>query len=157
MSKDYYKILGVDKNATDTDIKSAFRALAREHHPDKGGSAEKFKEINEAYQVLGDSTKKQQYDQYGTTFDGAGMGGDPFGGFGGFGHGGVNINMEDLGDMFGDFFGGSFGGRQSRSRGRTRGSDIQMEVKLDFRDAIFGAPVIEPPGYTALNISFSLT
>lgn len=137
MSKDYYQILGIQKGASETDVKSAFRRLAREHHPDKGGSAEKFKQINEAYQVLSDIEKRQQYDQFGTTFEGVGgMGQDPFGGFGGHG---VHINMEDLGDMFGDFFGDAFGGRTTRTRGRARGSDLQMEIKIDFRDAIFGA------------------
>lgn len=137
MSKDYYQLLGLSKNATDSDIKSAFRRLAREHHPDKGGNAEKFKEVSEAYQVLSDSEKRQQYDQFGTTFEGmGGAGQDPFGGFGGQG---MHINMEDLGDIFGDFFGDAFGGRQTRTRGRARGADLQMEIKIDFRDAVFGA------------------
>ena len=75
MAKDYYSILGVDRTATDTEIKQAFRRLAHQHHPDKGnGDDKKFKEINEAYQVLGNKEKKQQYDQFGTTFNQAGQG-----------------------------------------------------------------------------------
>lgn len=141
MSKDYYQILGVSKSATDSDVKSAFRKLAREHHPDKGGDAEKFKQINEAYQVLSDSQKRQQYDQFGTIFEGmGGMGGDPFSGFGGFNQGDYNINVEDLGDVFGDFFGEAFGvGNRRATRARRRGADIHIEVEVNFRDAIFGA------------------
>src|SRR6185436_8809996 len=113
MAKDYYQILGVSKSASGDEIKKAFRKKAHEHHPDKGnGNAEKFKEVNEAYQVLSDSTKRQQYDQYGQTFEqaqrnGGGFGqngGNPFGGFdfgGGFGGQGVEF---DLGDIFGDIF-----------------------------------------------------
>ncbi len=128
--KDYYKILGVEKSATQEEIKKAFRKAAHEHHPDKGGDEAKFKEYNEAYQVLGDETKRQQYDQFGTTFDGAGGGGG-FNGFSGFGQG---MNFEDLGDIFGDMFG--FGGG---ARGRTKkGQDIVVDVTLSFKDAIFG-------------------
>jgi molecular chaperone DnaJ len=136
MSKDYYKILGVEKNASQDEIKKAFRKLAHEHHPDKqGGNDAKFKEANEAYSVLGDEKKRKQYD----TFGSAGMGGggfnpNDFGGFdfsgfqGGFGNGGVEF---DLGDMFGDIFGG---GRQ-RTR---RGSDIQVDIDITFEESIFG-------------------
>lgn len=137
MSKDYYKILGIEKGASKDEIKKAFRKKAHEFHPDKAtGDEAKFKEINEAYQVLGDEQKRAQYDQYGQTFDGAGPGGA--GGFGGFsggqGFGGFNVNFEDLGDIFGDFFGGGQGGR-----GRVRGQDIQMDIKLTFKESVFGA------------------
>jgi len=132
MSKDYYSILGVDKSASKEDIKKAFRAKAHEYHPDKGGDEAKFKEINEAYQILGDEQKRQQYDQFGTTFDGAGGAGG-FGGFSGFQGG---MNFEDLGDLCGDMF-GAFGG-SGRGPRRARGSDILMDIDLTFKEAVFG-------------------
>src|SRR3989338_7528354 len=106
MSKDYYEILGVGKNASQDEIKRAYRKLAHEHHPDKkGGDEKKFKEINEAYQILGDEQKRQQYDRFGKTFAGGGQSG--FSGFEGFDFsnfgGGFNA---DLGDIFEDFLGG---------------------------------------------------
>lgn len=141
MSKDYYNILGVQRSATDDDIKKAFRRLAHQYHPDKqGGNEAKFKEINEAYQVLSDSAKRQQYDQYGRVFDGAAGSG---GGFswedamrqGGFSSGSWNVE-GDLGDMLGDLFG--FGsGRSSRARER-KGSDIAMDITIEFREAVKG-------------------
>jgi len=139
MAQDYYNILGVSKSASADDIKRAFRKKAHEFHPDKGnGNAEKFKEVNEAYQVLSDSAKRSQYDQYGTTFDqaqrngGAGFGGgNPFGGGFDFGQGGVEF---DLGDIFGDIF----GGRQQRSERRNRGIDLEMGMELNFEEAVFG-------------------
>jgi molecular chaperone DnaJ len=142
MSKDYYKTLGVEKTAGADEIKKAFLKLAHQHHPDKnGGKDDKFKEINEAYQVLGNKEKRAQYDQFGQTFGGSsaqgGQGG--FGGFGGFQNGGMNINMDDLGDMFGGFgFGDIFGGGRSRSRGPRRGADIEAEMRIDFKEAVFG-------------------
>ena len=133
MSKDYYKILGIDKGASPEEVKRRFRELAHKHHPDKqGGDAEKFKEINQAYQVLSSPEKRKQYDQFGTSFDGA-AGGSPFGGFGGAQ--GVNVNMEDLGDIFGDFFG--MGGR-TRTKTQTRGADIEMNLNISFKESIFG-------------------
>jgi molecular chaperone DnaJ len=148
MGKDYYKILGVEKSATQDEVKKAFLKLAHLHHPDKnGGKDDKFKEINEAYQVLGNKEKRAQYDQFGQTFNGAGgfnpgQGGG-FGGFGGFQNGGMNINMDDLGDL-GEMFGGlgdmfGFGGgRSSRKRGPQRGSDIEATMTIDFMEAVFG-------------------
>ena len=151
MSKDYYQILGVDKKATKDEIKKAFRKKAHEHHPDKGnGNADKFKEINEAYQVLSDKQKRQQYYQYGSTgpfgYDGAransgqgGMGGfnwqDMAGGQGAQG----NINMDDLGDIFGglgDIFG--FGGRSNSRRGPQRGHDMESELTITFEESYSG-------------------
>ncbi len=150
MSKDYYKILGVDKTASKDDIKKAFRKLAHEHHPDKNkGNAEsekKFKEASEAYAVLSDDQKRAQYDRFGS----AGMGGGGFnpgaGGFGGQGFGGFDFSgfqqggggfhfnqggVEfDLGDIFGEFFGG---GRRPR-----KGRNITVDVELSFKDSIFG-------------------
>ena len=138
MSKDYYKILGIDKNASQDEVKKAFRKLAHEHHPDKqGGNDAKFKEANEAYSVLGDEKKRQQYDTFGSAGPGGGGGGfnGDFGGFdfsgfsqGGFGGSGVEF---DLGDMFGDIFGG---GRQRQKRG----SDISVDIELPFKESIFG-------------------
>lgn len=142
MNKDYYKILGVENNASSDEIKAAFRRAAIKHHPDKGGDAEKFKEVNEAYQALGDEKKRAQYDQFGQTFNGAG-GGNPFGGgFGGFNGNfqGGNINFEDidLGDIFGNIFGGGFSRKTQRSSARSRGRDIEMDLNIEFMDSIFG-------------------
>lgn len=148
MPNNYYDILGVSKSAGADEIKRAFRKKAHEHHPDKGaGNEAKFKEVNEAYQVLSDSQKKQQYDQYGQTFDqaqrngGGGFGGyqqqggSPFGGgfgdFNGFGQGGVEF---DLGDIFSDIF----GSQQQRTERRGRGIDLEMALTIDFKEAIFG-------------------
>jgi len=129
MPKDYYHTLGVSKSASQDEVKAAFRKLAHQHHPDKtGGDDKKFKELNEAYQVLGDPQKRQKYDQFGSSaFEGA----QGAGGFGGFDFSGAGF--EDLGDIFGEMFGG--GRRQQRQR---RGSDIQVDVELAFKDAIFG-------------------
>ena len=135
-SKDFYAILGVQKNASEDEIKKAFRRLAHEHHPDKGGDQQKFKDANEAYQVLGDKTKRAKYDQFGSAAfeNGAGndQGGPGFGGFGGF-----NVNVDDLGD-FGDVLGSMFG-MGGRSRGPKRGQDIETEVLLDFLESVTGA------------------
>ncbi len=145
-NKDYYSVLGVDKNASQEDIKKAFRKHAHKYHPDKeGGDEAKFKEINEAYQVLGDEKKRAQYDQMGhSAYQQAGQagggGGAGFGGFdfsnfgGGFGGGGVEFDMDDLGDMFGDMFGFG-GGRKKRSR---RGADLQSQITISFEEAAFG-------------------
>lgn len=143
MAKDYYETLGVAKSASADEVKRAFRKKAHEYHPDKGnGNAEKFKEVNEAYQVLSDEQKRQQYDQFGTTFSagggpayGADYGGNPFGGFDfgsqGFGQGGMEF---DLGDIFGDIF----GGQQQRSARRNRGIDLEMAINISFEQAVFG-------------------
>lgn len=138
MAKDFYKILGVERNASADEIKKAFRKLAHQHHPDKnGGDDTKFKEANEAYQTLSDEKKRAQYDQFGQTFSGGGPQGNPFQGggfdFSGFQQGGVNFDMDDLGDIFGDFFGG--GGGRGRER---RGRDIATEITISFKDSIFG-------------------
>ena len=143
MGKDYYKILDVSKDASQDEIKKAFRKKAMQHHPDReGGDEAKFKEINEAFQVVGDKEKRQQYDQFGADFSqqggfGGGMNWDDFmnatrsGSFGGFSSGGV-----DLGEMFGDLFG--FGGRSRGANKQERGDDIQVDVEIDFKDAAFG-------------------
>lgn len=126
MSKDYYSILGVDRKASQDDIKKAFRKLAHEHHPDKGGNEAKFKEINEAYQALGDAEKRARYDQFGSADGPQGFGGSGFpGGF-------DPSAFGDLGDIFGNFFGGG-------GRGRTqKGQDIETEVYLNFKESVFG-------------------
>src|SRR5574343_1319216 len=107
---DYYEILGVAKTATQDEIKKAFHKLAHKHHPDKGGDEKKFKEINEAYQVLSDAKKRQQYDQFGRVFENGQPGAGPDGftwswGSGPFGAGqNVEFDMGDIGDIFEDFF-----------------------------------------------------
>lgn len=137
MGKDYYKILGVDKGAGHDEIKKSFRKLAHEYHPDKPhGNEEKFKEINEAYQVLGDEKKRAQYDKYGANFEQAQRGGgfEGFNGFSGFSEG---FDVNDLGDIFGGF-GDIFGFGGGRGRGRKRGEDIQIILAVDFEEAVFG-------------------
>ncbi|MBI2024231.1 molecular chaperone DnaJ [Candidatus Giovannonibacteria bacterium] len=125
MPKDYYEILGVQKGATKDEIKRAFRKLAHKHHPDKGGSEDKFKEINEAYQVLSDDRKKAEYDRYGRVFgDGSQAdGGFDFSDLGGF----------DFGEIFEDIFNFGKGGTRIK-----RGRDISIEVDLSFEEAVFG-------------------
>ena len=146
MPKDYYKLLGVEKGATQDEVKKAFKKLALEFHPDRPtGDEKKFKEINEAYQVLGDAEKRARYDQFGADFDqqggfGAGMNWDDFmrAARGGQGGGGFDFNGMDLGDIFGDIFGG-FGGSSRRGGHRAaQGRDIQVDVELDFKEAAFG-------------------
>lgn len=135
--KDYYEVLGVSKNASQDEIKSAFRKLAKKYHPDVSKEADaeaKFKEIQEAYSVLSDETKRQQYDQFGhAAFQGGGAGGA--GGFGGF-----DFSGFDYGDIFDNIFGsfgGGFSSGRSSSRSR-RGSDTLMQMKLSFEEAVFG-------------------
>jgi molecular chaperone DnaJ len=140
--RDYYDILGVSKSASADEIKKAFRRSAIEHHPDRGGDEAKFKEINEAYEVLKDTEKRKRYDQFGHEGVG-GAGGNPFGGAGGFqGFGGQNVNFDfgdlGLGDIFSSFFGG--GGTQGQPR-RTRGSDVETAVEISFDQAVFGTEV----------------
>ena len=126
-SKDYYEVLGVDKTASDDEIKRAFRKLAVKYHPDRNqGDKEaeaKFKEINEAYQILSDSEKRAKYDQFGSAaFDGTGgFSGGGFSGFDGF-------DMGGFGDIFDSFFGGG-GGSSRRRNGPVRGNDIEYTLK----------------------------
>ncbi len=144
MSKDYYAILGVSKDASSEEIKTAFRKKAHEYHPDKGGNAEKFKEINEANQVLGNAEKRKQYDQFGSAFQNGQAGGGGFAGASGFSgfqnSGDPNMNFEDLSDMFGgfgDMFGFGAGSRQHSNK-QTHGRDLEMIISLDFLQAVFG-------------------
>lgn len=142
MSKrDYYEVLGISKSASADEIKKAFRKLAVKHHPDKeGGDETKFKEANEAYEVLKDQQKRQRYDQFGHAgvggSSGGGAGGNPFEGFGGFQGQNVNFDFGEggLGDIFGSFFGG---GQRQQTRAR-RGRDIETQMTLSFEEAIFG-------------------
>ena len=137
--RDYYEVLGLDKGADEASIKKAYRSLAKKYHPDMNpGDAEaevKFKEVNEAYEVLSNPEKKSQYDQFGHAAFDPSMGGA--GGYGGFG-GGFS-DFGDLGDLFGSFFGGGFGGGSSQRRnGPMRGEDISARIVVDFEEAVFG-------------------
>jgi len=138
--RDYYEVLGVSKDASPDEIKKAFRRKAVELHPDKeGGDEEKFKEVNEAYEVLKDQSKRQRYDQFGHAGVGgaAGSGGNPFGGFGGEWSGqNVNFDFGDLG--LGDIFGSFFGGGPSRGQQRARGNDVEARIEITFEEAVFG-------------------
>ncbi|MBT4722619.1 molecular chaperone DnaJ [Candidatus Falkowbacteria bacterium] len=139
MSKDYYKTLGIEKNANQDEIKRAFRKLAHKYHPDKpDGDEAKFKECNEAYQVLGNEQKRQQYDQFGSSFDqqggfGGGMGWEDFMSQARQGGGGASFDFGDIGDIFGDVFG--FG---RNSRRQAKGADIQIDLQISFKDSVFG-------------------
>ena len=135
--RDYYEVLGVDKNADDATIKKAYRQLAKKYHPDMNpGDAEaekKFKEASEAYGVLSDPDKRRQYDQFGHAAFEGGAGGA--GGFGGF-----DFNGADMGDIFGDIFGDLFGGGRSRStsNGPMKGANVRAGIRISFEEAVFG-------------------
>lgn len=150
MSKDFYKILGVDKGASPEEIKKAYRKLALENHPDRGGgdgAEAKFKEINEAYQILSDPQKRSQYDQFGSNFDGR-EGGGGFGGFdprdfqGGFGgQSSSGFGFGGLGDIFEDFFGQAF-------------SSVSAEVEITPAQAVLGEKISINVG--GENIDFAI-
>ena len=134
MSKDYYNILGVEKSSSKDDIKKAFRKLAHKYHPDKKtGDESKFKEVNEAYQVLTDDKKRAEYDSYGRVFGDMGGGGQGFGGFdfSNFDFSQAGFQDFDLGDVFGEFFNG---GRARAKRGR----DISIDIQISFAESVFG-------------------
>jgi len=153
MAKDYYNILGVDKSASQDEVKKAYRKLAHQYHPDKkGGDEAKFKEVNEAYQAIGNPEKRKQYDQFGQTFSGAGASqggfswqdfaqssgaGGPFGG--GSRQQNVEFDMGDIGDIFGDLFGFGRSAGSRRAQRAARGNDIESTMTIEFRDAVFGA------------------
>ena len=139
--RDYYEVLGISKDASEQEIKKAYRSLAKKYHPDMNKSPdaeEKFKEINEAYEVLSDPDKKAKYDQFGF----AGVDPNAASGFGGFSSG----SFDDLNDIFGSMFGGGgfsgfsgFGGSTSRnSTAPRKGQDRYMQMNVSFMDAIFG-------------------
>lgn len=134
--RDYYEILGVSKNATDKEIKKAYRDLAKKYHPDLNpgdkAAEEKMKEINEAYEVLSDPQKRAQYDQFGHMDPNQG-----FGGFGGFGQGGFSADFGGFGDIFDMVFGGGFG-RQAERRGPQKGADLRYDLDVSFEEAAFG-------------------
>lgn len=166
MGKDYYQTLGVGRNAAAEEIKKAFYKKAHEYHPDKAtGNAEKFKEINEAYQVLGNPERKKQYDQFGTTFEGFGGQRAYESGFdwadlfrqgsrggAGFRTSGFDFDFGDLGDIFSDFFGraehdsqAASGKRSGRARRAVRarpGADMEIDLTIDFEEAVFGVEKI---------------
>ena len=136
--RDYYEVLGVDKNADDATLKKAYRKLAKKYHPDVNpGDKEaeaKFKEATEAYSVLSDADKRRQYDQFGhAAFENGGGGGA--GGYGGF-----DFNGADMGDIFGDIFGDMFGGsrRGGASNCPMKGANIRNSIRITFEEAVFG-------------------
>lgn len=140
MSKrDYYEVLGISKDASADEIKKAFRRAAIQYHPDKeSGDEAKFKEVNEAYEVLKDPSKRQRYDQFGHAgVGGAAGGGSPFEGFGGAGGQNVHFDFGDLG--LGDIFESFFGGQGQHTRGKqARGRDVEAKVDISFEEAVFG-------------------
>ena len=143
--RDYYEVLGIQKGASEAEIKKAYRKMAKKYHPDMNqdnpkAAEEKMKEVNEAYDVLKDSQKRAQYDQFGhAAFEGGGAGAGGFGGFGGFGGGGFGGGAEGFGDIFDMFFGG--GGSRSRQPGPERGADLRYDLELTFEEAAFGKEV----------------
>ncbi len=145
--RDYYEVLGIQKNATDEEIKKAYRKLAKQYHPDanpdnKEEAEAKFKEVNEAYETLSDSQKRQMYDQFGPDGPQGFGGGNPYGngtytystGFDGF------SDFGDLGDIFSSFFGGGFGGSQraSRQNGPRKGTDLRYDIEITFEESFLG-------------------
>ncbi|MEK7208855.1 MAG: molecular chaperone DnaJ [Patescibacteria group bacterium] len=141
MAKDYYEILGLTRNATSEEVRKAFHKLAHKYHPDKkGGDESKFKEVNEAYQILSDERKRQAYDHYGEAGSTGGWAGQNAGAgdwqfdFSGFDAAGQGTQF-DLGDLFSEFFGGERDGRRRQRRGR----DISVDIQISFAEAVFGS------------------
>src|SRR5687768_4927778 len=138
---DYYDVLGVQKGASQDEIKKAFHKLAHKYHPDKGGDEKKFKEINEAYQVLSDAKKRQQYDQFGAGFEQMGQAGA-----GGQGQNwdfnwswqnqNQNVDFEDLGDIFENVFSFGGGGRRASKKDLKKGKDIQVDLEINLEDTL---------------------
>ena len=147
--RDYYDALGVGKGASPDEIKKAFRRAAVQHHPDKeGGDESKFKEVNEAYEVLKDPEKRKRYDQFGHAGVGSSSASDGYGGagggFGGFNGQNVNFDFGDmgLGDIFSSFFGGGFNGQNGGGRQQQRvGRDVETNIEINFEQAVFGTEI----------------
>ena len=137
---DYYEILGVTKGASQEEIKKAFYKLAHKYHPDKGGDEKKFKEINEAYQVLSDANKRAQYDQFGRTFDQAGGPGQQWDfnwAWQSAPGGGADFDFEDIGDIFENIFSfGGSGGRRAPKKDIRKGKNIQIDIELNLEDTL---------------------
>ena len=148
MAKDYYEVLGVDKSASDDEIKKAYRRLAKKWHPDansdnKAEAEAKFKEVGEAYEVLSNPQKRRNYDQFGSADGPSFGGGSGFGGYGTSGFSGFSGDFGDvdLGDIFSSFFGGGFGGRSSRSSNPNaprKGNDLEANITISFEEAFKG-------------------
>lgn len=142
--RDYYEVLGVPKTATQDEIKSAFRKLAKKYHPDlnkEADAADKFKEVQEAYEVLSDENKRKTYDQFGHAAFDQGASSNPYGNYGGFQGftSGFGFEDIDLGDILNAAFGGSFGGRsRAQSNRPIKGDDVLYRMKISFKEAIFG-------------------
>jgi len=158
MAKDYYKILGVERGASEGEIKKAFRRLAKEYHPDHNPdnpqAEARFKELNEAYEVLGDAKKRAQYDRFGSTFPGAGAGPAGAGG-----QGYTNVDFGDLSDLFGSLFGGRTG-RSSTTRTRTGGfgfdmpgRDLEQTVKINMNEAYTGTTRLITKGERTIRVN----
>ncbi|OGZ69234.1 MAG: molecular chaperone DnaJ [Candidatus Staskawiczbacteria bacterium RIFCSPHIGHO2_02_FULL_42_22] len=138
---DYYEVLGVTKSASQDEIKKAFHKLAHKYHPDKGGDEKKFKEINEAYQVLSDAQKRQQYDQFGSGFENMNQGGGAGDFTWAWQNQNANVDFEDLGDVFENFFSfGGGGGRATRKKDIKKGKDIQVDMEIKLEETLQATP-----------------